>query len=714
VTARCYAGAGRLAFAPLAAWLQSEALAPTLQTLDASSVREIARLRPELLAARPDVAAPDRELESWQRTRFFGALAQAFRSAAPLVLVLDDLQWADGDTLDWFDYFLRSGPGARCLFLGTARAEEEPDNPFLSRLLAQLEAHSLLTTITLGALDPEATGHLASQIAGRALDEAARTRVFSETEGHPLFIVERGRMELFGPGDRPSADARGPRVESVMAARLALLSADARAVAETAAVIGRDFTFEILACASDLEEAALVPALDELWRRHVVRAQGPEGWDFTHDRIREVAYATLGPARRRLVHRRVSQALELLHAHDLDRVSAAIALHLERGGQPARAVPFLDRAAAVAMRLSAGEEAIRCLTHALSLLARQPAGRDRDERELGLRSTLAGAFNSGRGYSSVEAEENLNRVLEVYGSDRRDEIPVRWLSVAWAVQFVLGNLIRSRELAERALAQSVRDPASRCEAHHAMGGTFLGIGELAAARRHFDAALAAYDRQHPPRSALGPDLGVFAQAWNAHALWLLGDGDASMASAEDAIALARRLEHPYSQALAFAYAALLHQLRGAVDEVARYASEATALCERYQFAYYVDWAHVLLGWAIGRERPAAGRAAIERAVQGLDARRALARRPYFLSLLAETLLLEGIGDRAASILDQAIALALDRAETWWLPALYLQKSALEPSPLRDETLRRGLDLARSQNSRALERRILAASSVQPT
>ena len=139
-----------------------------------------------------------------------------------------------------------------------------------------------------------------------------------------------------------------PQVQSVVAARLALLSEDARAAAEVAAAVGRDFRFDILAQASDLEEDALVRALDELWRRHIVRVQADERWDFSHDRIREVAYSGIGPARRRLIHRRIAQGMELLFANRLDEVSASIAVHLDRGGQPARAVPFLERAAAVA------------------------------------------------------------------------------------------------------------------------------------------------------------------------------------------------------------------------------------------------------------------------------------------------------------------------------------------------------------------------------
>ncbi len=708
VTARCYAGEGRLAYTPIAAWLKNDALQPALMRLDASWLTDVARLHPQVIAARPEIPEPDRQLENWQRLRFFEALAQAFRSAAPLVLVVDDLQWVDADTIEWLQYFLRSASDMRCLVVGTVRAEEEQDNPPLQRFLGHLERDDLLDVIALGPLDQGATAQLAGAVAEQPMDEAALASTFRETEGHPLFIVELGRME---PARRPGAGGSHalPRVQSVVAARLALLSEEARAAAEVAAAVGRDFRFDILAQASDLEEDALVHALDELWRRHIVRVQADERWDFSHDRIREVAYSEIGPARRRLIHRRIAQGMELLFANRLDEVSASIAVHLDRGGQPARAIPFLERAAAVATRVSANEEAIRCLAHALSLLEGLPAGRDRDELELALRSSLSVALNSARGYAAPEVEQNLNRLFVLSRADGRGPVPVRWLWVAFTLRYMLGDLKGTREVSEQALALSESDPSCRCEAHHAMGGMLSSVGELDSSRHHFEAALRAYDERHPQRSALGSDLGVFAHAWYAHALWLLGDENAAVAHAEQGVALARRLDHVYSQTLALAYAGMLHQMRRDASHVLDCAEAVVALCERYGFAYYGDWAQALIGWARGQERPAEGVAMIESALERLDAKRAQARRPYYLSLLAETYSLAGNRDRTVSVLDAAITMALERADVWWLPALYLQKSEFEPPPEREGMLRRGLELARAQRSRALEQRILASS-----
>jgi tetratricopeptide (TPR) repeat protein len=399
--------------------------------------------------------------------------------------------------------------------------------------------------------------------------------------------------------------------------------------------------------------------------------------------------------------------MEDLFAGRLDEVSTAIAMHLARGGQPARAIPFFERAAAVASRISAMEESIRCLTEALRLLAGLPATPERDARELELRSSLSMALNAARGYADPAIEENLDRVMQLAGNDVG--VPVRWLWVAFTMRFMLGDLRATRAISEQALAYSEIDPSCRCEAHHAMAGTLLSMGEIEAACRHFEAALAEYDEQHPRQSALGSDLGVFAHAWYSHALWLRGDEAAALAHASQGVGLAQRLNQPYSETLALAYSSLLHQLRGDRERLVACAEAAVAHCERYGIGYYGDWARLLLGWARGQDDPVEGVAVMTAALAQLDARRAYARRPYYLSLLADTERLAGHREHAAAIVDAAIEMATQRSDVWWLPVLYVQKSALGARDSRADLVQRGLALAGAQGSRGLEHRILPAA-----
>src|SRR5262249_15532645 len=161
---------------------------------------------------------------------------------------------------------------------------------------------------------------------------------------------------------------------AVIEGRLAHLTPPAREVASVAAVIGREFTVELLARSCALGENTLVHALDELWRRRVVRERGSDGYDFSHDRIREVAYAAIGPARRRSTHRRVADALEHLNERNPDAVSAQIASHLGQAGDDVAAVSWYEHAADVALARYANAEAVRLLSLALDLVRARSSG----------------------------------------------------------------------------------------------------------------------------------------------------------------------------------------------------------------------------------------------------------------------------------------------------------------------------------------------------
>jgi DNA-binding SARP family transcriptional activator len=664
---RCYAGGGRLAFAPIAAWLQDRSLQPALDTLDAVWLGEIARLHPGLLSRRQGIPPLAAALDSWQRTRFFDAIVHAFETASPLVLVVDDLQWCDADTLDWLQFFLRSTRQVRCLLVGTVRSEEARDNDALGALLRDAERAGRLTTIDLGSLDEAATGRLAEAVTERALDPEVREQLFRRSEGHPLFIIESARA---GPHALAPGGVSSSRIHAVIESRLLQLSPQARSIAELAAAIGRDFSFPVLAHVSDFEEDAVVRALDELWQRQIVRAHGDDHWDFSHDQIREVAYGRVGPAHRRLLHRRIAQAVEQVAGADLDGVSASLAMHLEKAGQFGRALEFYERAARVALGMTAHEEAIRCGSHALMLLERMPPGPERDRRELQMRTPLAGSFTASRGYAAPATETNVERIAELEASLGCVSVPSLWSH--WTLRFMLADLDHARQLAESALAlaEAQGDPSYLCDAHHAIGGTLTSLGEFAAARRHFEAALASWGGVRPWPSAHGSDLGVFTHAWFAHVLALTVENDGASAHARHAIELASRLEHAYSRALALAYGAMTAQIQRDEATVRERAEVCIALCERHGFAYYGDWARILLGWHFARHgRAAEGIPMIEGALRRLDAQRAFTRRPYYLSLLAESHVANQDPGGALAAVEQALRLADAHRDHWWTPQL---------------------------------------------
>lgn len=394
-SARCYSAEGRLPYAPVASWLRAEAVQPGLDTLPAIWLAEAMRLVPELLAKRTDLPQPAPLTEGWQRQQFFAALKHALLSAPqPLLLLLDDLQWCDQETLEWLHYLLRGEPDARFLLLGTVRLEETlPGHPLLS-FLGAVQREGLVTELALGPLDRSEAALLAQHTAGHPLDAATLTTLYQEAEGNPLFVVELLRSSFLSQ----ATSQLPPLIQAVLAARLAQLTPLAQELAHLAAVIGREFSFAILAQVSEQGEAVLVQGLDELWQRRIIREQGDDAYDFTHEKLREAAYAALSVPRRRFLHRQVAEALKDLFAADLDALSQQMAVHYEQAGLPERAVLFYQRAGEAASRLYAHDEAIASFRRAAALLAAS----NRVQQALGWQVEAA-------------LQERLGDILEVTG-----------------------------------------------------------------------------------------------------------------------------------------------------------------------------------------------------------------------------------------------------------------------------------------------------------
>ena len=377
-TTSCYAAEGELAYAPVAAWLRNDAVRTALPKLTDIWLTEVARLVPDLLEERPNLPHPGPLLESWQRQRLFEALARAILATRqPLLLLLDDMHWCDQETLEWLHYLFHFDTQAPLLLIGTLRPEELASGHPLRALLTALQRNHQVTAVSLEALDASETAVLAAQAMGRQLDPRVAATLYQETEGNPLFIVETVRAGLIerqtaGEMTLQSGSTLPPTMQAAIAARLEHLSPLAQELVHIASVIGRAFTFSVFAQVSKEDEDVLVHALDELWQRRIIREQGVDAYDFSHDKLREVAYATLSGTRRRHLHRNVARALERLHASALDRVSGQIAAHYERAELPEQAIPYYQRAGKLAQQTYANAEAITAFQRALALLETVP------------------------------------------------------------------------------------------------------------------------------------------------------------------------------------------------------------------------------------------------------------------------------------------------------------------------------------------------------
>ncbi len=387
--ARCFASEGGLAYAPVADWLRAGALRKQYLDLEPVWLVELKRVLPEISSERPGLPRPERLSADWQRRRLFEALVRALSPptapgpATPMAFLIDDLQWCDSDTLAWLHFLMRSPFPAKLLLVATLRPEELTAGSALVSWLADLRSGARLDTVELGPLSETETRVLAENETGRALEPEAAQRLFAETEGHPLFVVETLRMAGdtgptatdWLPGARPGNQL--PTIQAVIARRLDLLSPAGRDLAELAATIGHSFTYLTLTRANkEIDEATLVRALDELWQRRIIREQGESAYDFSHDKIRAAAYQGLSTARRRYLHRCVAESLEYKArgnpstgpGDETEELSGQIGSHFEKGGQAERAVPYYKQAAEVAGRVFANERALGYFQSALGLL----------------------------------------------------------------------------------------------------------------------------------------------------------------------------------------------------------------------------------------------------------------------------------------------------------------------------------------------------------
>src|SRR5499426_1014354 len=369
---------------------------------------ELARLFPELAqhGARREPSPED-------ATRLLEAVAhllEGLAKAQPLLLVLEDVHWADEASLRLTSVLSRRICTWPILIVLTARDEEVAEAPVLRDLLRLPN----MSRLPLGSLSQDDTTALVQSLAprGRAVDatSAMADRIWGASNGNPFVVVETLRALEQGELPAPTADAPGlpERVRELVMVRLERLSERGRALVTLAAVIGREFEFALLQHASGLEAHEAADAVEELVRRQMLRTVG-DRLELVHDWVREVVYGALLPGRRALLHRDVAQALENIYAGDLEPHLTALGSHYRDGEVWDKAVTFLHRAGRQALSRSANREAVGLFEQAIGSLGHLPRSQTTLEQAVDLRMDLRvallalGQFDKMRAYL-VEAE----------------------------------------------------------------------------------------------------------------------------------------------------------------------------------------------------------------------------------------------------------------------------------------------------------------------
>ncbi len=705
---RSYEAEGDLAYGPVTEWLRADALRPGLAKLDQIWLYEVARLLPELLST--DATPPPPLTESWQRQRFWDALAKAIMAEkTPLLLLIDDLQWCDQETLAWLRYLLRYDGNARLLIIGTCRSEAVDHQHPVNVLLRDLQNAHQLTAFELPPLTRAETAQLAQSVATTALATPTMQMLYQVTEGYPLFIIEGVRTNT------DNHQALPPKVQMVIQARLAQLSALAREVAGLAATVGRHFRFAIIAQAGQLSEDQLVQALDELCQRRIIREQDADRYDFSHDRIREVAYQGLSQVRRRLFHRRVAEALEQIESTEIDKLCGELAAHFEQAHLPAKAIVYYQQAATRAFRLHAAAEVHNFCQHGLRLLKAHPDLPNQVEHEVTLLVMLTAAAASGvQGYGAQDIGGLYERALALSTHVAPDERTISIYYGLWGYYFASAAFAKADGLTEQMpeQARQLNDPYLLELAYHGRGMTMLYRGQPAQAFALYRQSLSFTQSRTRQGETFqqSQTLAIMTYVFGAMALWLQGYPDQAQDAAQAALTLQSEQWTPLNQAIAYTLASHQAMCLGDRATVLAYTKIAVAICDQYELFYWRLFAMIPLLWA---ESDTAGdlRQRVDLLAQLLEQvinSGTATSLPMHYLLLAD--LQARCGESTASIATVRLALAWGErtGERWWeaecyrrLGELLLQRQAVQEA---QTCLQRALQISRQQGAKALELR----------
>lgn len=622
--AQCYPMEENLSFAPVVAWLRTPEIQAELGMLAPLWKNELARLMPEM-----ETRTAEAGEKKWQKQRLFEAVAKGLLgSGKPRLLVLDDAQWSDRETLEFVQYLMRYAAGSPLMLLATARVEELDANHSLQRLRAALQARKQFHELELNPLDRMEVGLLAREIMGGELSDARQDELFAETEGNPFFVVETLRNNEAGVVPQ--------NLRTVLNQRLSQLSALARELVGVASVIGREFGYALLARSSQMDENQLVRALDELWARRIFQTRGDGGYAFGHGKLLDAAYESLPQPRKQLFHQRIAEAL--LNVTQVE--DAIVARHFELAGDHQKAFEAYLKAASSARRVFANRDAISHLEKALGLLKGKIGLNTEEQKAQAAKSweTLGDLYDfSSNAKKSLEAydealiyipqEDTLERArvlgkfskvaayagdyllgqkyylqaLDTMGEERAESGKTWWntwfkLHLDWAwIEYDIDNL---KELQE--VFGMMHPKIEQIEDADLLAEYYFLLPTMIFRRDGYlvDGSILQYTKFSLELSLKGRNLEL--QSWSNFGYgftnYLLDDFETALKYLHEGLRLAEQIGHVERQAFCLTYITGANRRAGNLEECRKYAEISLALCEREGYGTFMSTAIANLGW----------------------------------------------------------------------------------------------------------------------
>jgi class 3 adenylate cyclase len=643
-----------------------------LLALNAPLERDVPLLA-ELLSLPLDNRYPALDFTPQERKeKTFEALLRQFSALAkrqPILMIFEDLHWADPTSRELLDLTIEHVARMPVLLVTTFRPEFE----------APWAGQPHVETLSLARLGREESGELVHAIVGStaALPQEIVDEIVQRTDGVPLFLEELTKAvvetAISGSGKATvlSVAAVSPAVpatlQASLMARLDLLGSTAKEVLQTAAVIGRDFSYEVLAAIGQWTDWELRNALSRLVASGLVfqREMPPRAnYLFKHALLQDIAYSMLLLGLRRSLHGQIAQVLEEQFSDAMQARPETLAHHFTEAGLCEKAVEYWCRAGRQSAARSGFIEAITQLRTGLRLIADLPDSREQKEQELELQVTLAGVLTVVKGYAHPEVAEASGRARDLIPETRRAGTVTHFsmLRGLWAADFVGGRPKAALDHAHvfLSLAQSQSDSRMLATGHWLVGRVLITIGDYPGATLHLERAVVTYRAgEHPPFDPrFGADIGVTAIAGWTLGLWHSGYPDQAFEAANQSLRRARQLRHPHTLAYALLIIGIAAISARKTAETEDLAKQLIAVSDEHRFAFFSGCGQIFEGWALAQRGH--GQAAVQRIREGLSAAEATGWRshePGFLGLLAEALASTGAVGDGLTVLAEALATA---------------------------------------------------------
>jgi class 3 adenylate cyclase/predicted ATPase len=663
-----------------------------------------------------------------QKRRTLQALVDQVAGLAaeqPVLALFEDVHWIDPSTLEFLGVVIERIQRLPVLVLVSFRPEFQ--SPYTG------QTH--VTTLTMSRLGRRQEADLVTRVTGdKPLPAGIVERIVARTDGVPLFVEELTKTVLESglladAGDHYQLSGPLPPLaipttlhDSLMA-RLDRL-APVKEVAQTGAVIGREFSHELLAAVAPISGKQLGDALEQLVSSALIFRRGtpPEAtYTFKHALVQDAAYQSLLKSRRQQLHARIAEALEQQFPDISQTQPEVLAQHLTEAGLTGRAIPYWRRAGELAASRSADLEAIAHLSRGLDLIGALPNAAEHVDEELALRLAIGGPLIATLGHAAPEVERAYSRAWALCDQLGRSAELFPVLRGLWNYHLVRGELRRAHDLSARlvALAEEQRTPVRRALARRTLGTTLFLLGRFADAAAALKEGIAIDDAvaawEDPAHLLLYTErAGVVCRLHSAWTFWFLGFPDRAAEIVEAGLALGQRLAQPHSLAFSLSCAALLHNLRREFAEARERAQATVEIAGEHRLSQWLAFASICRGFAlVGLGQRTEGIAQLQSGLADWNGTGALVLDTHWLGFRAEACAQAGWFDDALAALDRATATATATGECYYQAELYRLRGAVlaeTGDPVEAASwLQQAIDTARSQQAKSLELR--AATSL---